>query len=63
MSNRLFSKIRDVCGNFASAESGNTVVTFALAFIPLVGLTGAAVDYSPPTSCRPPCRSRLTPLH
>jgi Flp pilus assembly protein TadG len=46
MSNRLFSKIRDVCGSFARAENGNTVITFALAFIPLVGLTGAAVDYS-----------------
>ena len=30
----------------ASAKDGGTAITFALAFIPLVGLTGAAVDYS-----------------
>jgi Flp pilus assembly protein TadG len=46
MSNRLFSKIRDLCRDFAGAQSGNTATTFALAFIPLVGLVGAAVDYS-----------------
>jgi Flp pilus assembly protein TadG len=46
MTNRLLSKIRDRCGRFARAEGGNTVLTFALAFLPLVGLTGAAVDYS-----------------
>src|SRR5690349_19177741 len=38
-----------LCGTwrtFRAANGGNTVVTFALAFIPLVGLTGAAIDYS-----------------
>ena len=35
-----------------AATSGNTTVTFALAFIPIVGLTGAAVDYSRATSVR-----------
>ena len=44
--NRLIAKFRDKCRQFAGASEGNTVITFALAFIPLVGLTGAAVDYS-----------------
>ena len=29
-----------------AATGGNVTITFALAFIPLIGLTGAAVDYS-----------------
>ena len=44
--NRLIAKLRNACRRFAGANDGNTVVVFALAFIPLVGLTGAAVDYS-----------------
>jgi Flp pilus assembly protein TadG len=44
--NRLIARLRDACRRFAGANDGNTVVTFALAFIPLMGLTGAAVDYS-----------------
>ena len=44
--NRLIAKLLDRCRHFAGARDGNTVVTFALAFIPLVGLVGAAVDYS-----------------
>src|SRR2546430_11727383 len=44
--NRLIAKFRDVCRRFAGAKDGNTVVVFALAFIPLMGLTGAAVDYA-----------------
>src|SRR5689334_1002704 len=46
MTNPLIEKFRDACRGFAGARDGNTVITFALAFIPLVGLTGAAVDYS-----------------
>ena len=44
--NRLIAKLRDACRRFAGAKDGNTVVTFALAFVPLMGLTGAAVDYT-----------------
>ncbi len=44
--NRIIAKLRGACRRFAGAEEGNTLVTFALAFIPLVGFTGAAVDYS-----------------
>ena len=46
MTNRLIARLRDSLRQFANARDGNTVVTFALAFIPLMGLTGAAVDYS-----------------
>jgi Flp pilus assembly protein TadG len=44
--NRLIATLRDACRRFAGAKDGNTVITFALAFIPLMGLTGAAVDYA-----------------
>jgi Flp pilus assembly protein TadG len=44
--NRVIARVRAALRRFAGARDGNTVITFALAFIPLVGLTGAAVDYS-----------------
>jgi Flp pilus assembly protein TadG len=44
--NRLIATLRATYRRFAGAKDGNTVVTFALAFIPLMGLVGAAVDYS-----------------
>jgi Flp pilus assembly protein TadG len=44
--NPMIAKLLSACRRFAGAREGNTVVTFALAFIPLVGLMGAAVDYS-----------------
>jgi Flp pilus assembly protein TadG len=51
MTNRFFAKLRNCMlrgswRRFGAATEGNTVVTFALAFIPIVGLVGAAVDYS-----------------
>jgi Flp pilus assembly protein TadG len=44
--NRLFAKFRNASRHFVGAQTGNTAITFALVFIPLVGLVGAAVDYS-----------------
>jgi Flp pilus assembly protein TadG len=44
--NRLIARLRDACRRFAGDKGGNTVVVFALSFIPLMGLVGAAVDYS-----------------
>ncbi len=44
--NRLIATLRDGCRRFAGARDGNTVITFVFAFIPLMALTGAAVDYS-----------------
>src|SRR5262245_43337079 len=46
MTKGLFASFRAACRRFARAKEGNTVITFGLAFIPLVGLVGAAVDYS-----------------
>ena len=43
---RLIAKLRISWRQFARAKEGNTLVIFALAFIPMLGLTGAAVDYS-----------------
>src|SRR5690349_3760033 len=44
--NRLIAKFRDARRCFVRAKDGNTTITFALAIIPLMGLTGAAVDYT-----------------
>ena len=53
---RLIAKFRATCSQtwrrFGAAQGGNTVVVFALAAIPLVGLTGAAVDYSRASAIR-----------
>src|SRR5262249_50047203 len=46
MTTRLTAKLRHVCRRFGGAQDGSTVITFALAMIPLIGLTGAAIDYS-----------------
>ncbi len=42
----LFDRLRDRLRSFRSAKRGHVAITFALATIPVVGLTGAAVDYS-----------------
>jgi Flp pilus assembly protein TadG len=45
-SNSLISALRDGLHAFRSDKSGNVMITFALAMIPIIGFTGAAVDYS-----------------
>jgi Flp pilus assembly protein TadG len=42
----LFSLLLDGLRAFSSDRSGNVMITFALATIPIIGFTGAAVDYS-----------------
>lgn len=37
---------------FRSDERGNVVITFTLALIPIIGFTGAAVDYSRANSAK-----------
>ena len=37
---------------FASATGGNVMLTFALAIVPIVGLSGAAIDYSRANSAK-----------
>ncbi len=46
MMNWIIAKLRGACRRFGGAKEGNTAVTFALAFVPLIGFVGAAVDYS-----------------
>jgi Flp pilus assembly protein TadG len=42
----LFSLVSGVLRDFRQANRGNVALTFGLAFVPAVGLTGAAIDYS-----------------
>jgi Flp pilus assembly protein TadG len=42
----VFDSLRWHLRQFRNAKRGNVIVTFALATIPMVGLVGAAVDYS-----------------
>jgi Flp pilus assembly protein TadG len=47
-----FGKLRQQWRTFGEAEGGNVAVLFGMALIPLVGLIGAAVDYSQANSVR-----------
>jgi Flp pilus assembly protein TadG len=42
-----------------SAQSGNVMVTFALALIPIMGAVGGAVDYSRASSARAATQAAL----
>src|SRR3954470_16357445 len=42
----VFDTLRWHLRRFRNAKAGNVILTFALATVPLVGLVGAAVDYS-----------------
>src|SRR5436309_7639673 len=42
----LFDRFRKLVRELRTANGANVTVTFALATIPIVGLVGAAVDYS-----------------
>jgi Flp pilus assembly protein TadG len=51
-----------ICKNlraFRSARGGNVTLTFALAIVPIIGLVGAAVDYSRANSLRAALQSAL----
>jgi len=48
----LFERARKLVTRFAAAKSGNVVMTFALATIPVIGGVGAAVDYSRANSAK-----------
>jgi Flp pilus assembly protein TadG len=48
----LVAKLRSAWRSFARGSRGNTTITFALAFIPIIGLVGAAIDYSRANSMR-----------
>jgi Flp pilus assembly protein TadG len=41
-----FDYLRSRLRAFAGEQRGNVMITFALSLVPIVGLVGAAVDYS-----------------
>ncbi|MES1155390.1 MAG: TadE/TadG family type IV pilus assembly protein, partial [Pseudorhodoplanes sp.] len=55
----LFQFLRDSVRAFRSDKSGNVMITFALATIPLIGFTGAAVDYSRANSSKAAMQAAL----
>jgi len=48
----LIAKLHATWRGFRRAEGGNTIVVFGLSMIPIVGLVGAAVDYSRASNIR-----------
>ena len=55
----LFSRLLDGLRAFRSDKSGNVVITFALAIIPIIGFAGAAVDYSRANSAKAAMQAAL----
>jgi Flp pilus assembly protein TadG len=55
----IVCRLRQVLRSFRSARGGNVVITFALATVPIIGLVGAAVDYSRASSARVALQSAL----
>jgi len=55
----LSRTIRTCWKTFASGRAGNVSVMFALAIVPIVGLVGAAVDYSRASAARTAMQSAL----
>jgi Flp pilus assembly protein TadG len=53
------SRLRERLDGFRSDQRGNVAVTFALALLPIVGFTGAAVDYSRANSARTSMQAAL----
>jgi Flp pilus assembly protein TadG len=52
MLKRMLLALRQSCLHFNRDREGSVAATFALALVPLVGLVGAAVDYSSATNAR-----------
>lgn len=50
--NAMLNSLRRLIADFGKARSGNVIVTFALATIPVIGGVGAAVDYSRANSAK-----------
>jgi Flp pilus assembly protein TadG len=55
----LVRRLRQILHSFRSAQGGNVVTTFALAMVPIIGMVGAAVDYSRASSARTALQSAL----
>ena len=59
MAKHLFQRLYRTAREFRSARGGNITITFALAIVPVLGLVGAAVDYSRANSARAALQSAL----
>src|SRR5262245_66684201 len=55
----LLERLLRTARAFRAARGGNITITFALAIVPIVGLVGAAVDYSRANSTRAALQSAL----
>src|SRR5262245_49718310 len=55
----LISRLKRRAQAFQSDKSGNVMITFALAMIPIIGFTGAAVDYSRANSAKAAMQAAL----
>ncbi|HET7681946.1 MAG TPA: pilus assembly protein TadG-related protein [Xanthobacteraceae bacterium] len=55
----IAARLRNLIRNFAAARDGNIAILFALASIPVVGLMGAAVDYSRANAVKADLQSAL----
>jgi Flp pilus assembly protein TadG len=51
--------LKSLCGKFVDRRDGSVMTTFAFALIPLLGLVGAAVDYSRANDVRTSLRKTL----
>ncbi len=56
---RLPSRVASFLRSFRSGNSGNVMITFALAIIPVIGFTGAAIDYSRANSAKSAMQAAL----
>src|ERR1044072_9639301 len=52
MLSRMWSALRQSCLRLKRDREGSVAATFALAVIPVIGLVGAAVDYSTASNAR-----------
>src|SRR5437773_2136351 len=55
----LRKTILETLRTFGRARSGNVAITFALLVIPMIGLVGAAIDYSRANSARSAMQTAL----
>ena len=59
MFTRLRGSLQKLCSEFKRNSEGSVVATFALSMVPVVGLVGAAVDYSAASTARTKLQTSL----
>jgi hypothetical protein len=56
---RIYSRIKQLCVSFSNRDDGSVLPMFALSLVPIVGMIGAAVDYSRANSLRSQLQATL----